>query len=200
MTTATRCLGLAGFLAAALVSMASPTVSNDGSIAVGRHTVYGADQSAIPKIEHADALFASAALRLPDLEIHVRPNFAACDGLGGRFRVADSGPRVELCSGLQFTVFHEFAHAWAHYNLSDETRQTFVELHGLPSWNDPDTPWARRGTEVAAETIARALLDRPLPDWQQVAAAQLDAGYRLLTGTTSPRFAAAIRSARNGNA
>lgn len=197
MTTVTRTARLAGLLAVALISMASPTGSDGGSITVGRHTVYGADQSAIAKIEHADAVFASAGLRLPGLEIHVRPNFAACDGLGGRFNVDGSGRSVELCSGLQFTVLHEFAHAWAHHNLSDETRRDFVELHGLPSWNDPDIPWARRGTEVAAETIAKALLNSPLPDWQQEVAAELDAGYTLLTGTRSPRFAAAVRSAMN---
>ena len=44
--------------------------------------------------------------------------------------------------------------------------------------------------EVAAETIAKGLLERPFPEWQCDEVELLDQGFRLLTGRSSPRFVA----------
>jgi hypothetical protein len=59
------------------------------------------------------------------------------------------------------TMLHELAHAWANEHMTPEHMESFVASKGLDSWNDPDSAWARRGTEHVAETIAWALSDDP---------------------------------------
>jgi len=152
------------------------------------HVVYGADANARDQIAAADAAFHAAGLELPSLEIHVFGNYTGCDGLAGQFNRDGSGLRVDFCSGNSFTVLHEFAHAWEYHHVDDTVRDAFLELHDLASWRSREVPWAERGVEVAAETIAKGLLKRALPTWQCDDAALLDEGYALLTGERSPRF------------
>lgn len=156
------------------------------------HIVHGSDEKNDAQIADADAAFRAAGLELPRLEIYVQDQFVDCDGMGGLFNKDGSGFRVDLCSGLQFTVFHEFAHAWEYHQVDDATRIAFMELHGLDTWRSRNASFAERGIETAAETIAKGLQDHPLPEWQCEHAAALDEGYTLLTGQRSPRFAAAV--------
>jgi hypothetical protein len=162
------------------------------TVAVASHSVYGSDERSRAQIAHADTAFRAAGLGLPNLEIHVHENFTGCDGWAGLFNRDGSGTRVDLCSGTQFTVLHEFAHAWEYRHVDDSARDEFLKLHGLDAWRGHQIPWARRGAEVAAETVAKGLLDRALPEWQCGEALVLDAGFSILTGYRSPRFADAV--------
>lgn len=154
------------------------------------HVVHGSDERSREQIADADAAFRVAGLTLPGLEIHVHENYKGCDGLAGQFSRDGSGLRVDFCSGNSFTVLHEFAHAWEYHNVDDTTRDELVEMHGLETWRSRDVPWAERGVEVAAETIAKGLLERAFPEWQCEEVELLDQGFRLLTGQSSPRFVA----------
>ena len=133
--------------------------------------------------------FREAGLTLPDLNVYFRAERTQCTDHPGVFRAPGT---IDLCLGdnpitglhARLTVLHEIAHAWAHHNLSDEHKERFLHLRGLPSWNDPATPWECRGSEHAAEIIAWALLDQPigmvrLPDNHPD---QLTDAYRVLTG------------------
>ena len=142
------------------------------------------------QIADADAAFRAVGLELPGLEIHVHENYEGCDGFAGQFNRDSSGLRIDFCSGNSFTVLHEFAHAWEYHNVDDTTRDALVEMHGLEAWRSSDVPWAERGVEVAAETIARGLLERAFPEWQCGELELLDQGFQLLTGRSSPRFVA----------
>jgi len=154
------------------------------------HVVHGSDERSHEQIADADAAFRAAGLDLPSLEIHVHENHAGCGGFAGQFNRDGSGLRVDFCSGNSFTVLHEFAHVWEYHNVDDTTRDALVEMHGLETWRSSDVPWEERGVEVAAETIAKGLLERPFPEWQCEEIELLDQGFRLLTGRSSPRFVA----------
>jgi hypothetical protein len=154
------------------------------------HVVHKSDERSREQISAADAAFRVAGLELPDLEIYIHENYAGCDGLAGQFNRDGSGLRVDFCSGNSFTVLHEFAHAWEYHNVDDTTRDALVEMHGLETWRSSEVPWEERGVEVAAETIAKGLLERAFPEWQCEELELLNRGFRLLTGRSSPRFVA----------
>ena len=192
MKTSLHVASAAAIFFTSLIPSASATLGPPAPVTIAPHVVYGSDERSLEQIAYAEAAFQAAGLELPNLEIHVHENFTGCDGWAGLFNRDGSGTRVDLCSGTQFTVLHEFAHAWEYHHVDDATRNQFLELHGLDAWRGRQLPWAQRGTEVAAETIARGLLDRPLPPWQCEEAQVLDAGFALLTSHRSPRFAQAI--------
>lgn len=152
------------------------------------YVVHGADEYAENMIAEGFAAFVATGLELPFLEVHVHENFNGCRGLGGLFNGDGSGLRVDLCSGLYFTVLHEFAHAWEYHNVDDATRGEFLDLHDLDSWRSREVKWPERGVEVAAETIANGLLERDLPERHCDDLDLLDRGFTLLTGQTSVRF------------
>lgn len=152
------------------------------------HAIHGADERSRDQIADAEAAFRAAGLELPDLEIFVHGTFLDCDGMAGLFNRDGSGLRVDWCSGHPFTVLHEFAHAWEYHNVDDGNRAEFLELYGLSSWRGRDVPWAQRGAEMAAETIAQGLLALPFAEWRCNEILLLDEGFRLLTGHSSPRF------------
>lgn len=174
---------------AAIHTQPTPTESADG-VPVGIHRVHGADEEAMRRIETALTAFQDAGLDLPQLSIRVHDDLEGCDGLAGSYRRNATGEQINLCSLLHpdFTVLHELAHAWEAHAVSDTTRTTFLELHGLNTWWGPEARWEERGGEQAAETIAKGLLDRPYPAIQLDAIDLLETGYQLLTGNHSPRY------------
>jgi len=93
-------------------------------------------------------------------------------------------------------LLHELGHAWAHTHTSEAQQAGYVFAAGLESWNHPDSAWARRGFEHAADTIAWAMLEEPItlltPDGP---IAQRNAAYHLLTGDDAPRLVDAGRNA-----
>ncbi len=113
-----------------------------------------------------------------------------CHGHVGYFTNPDAGPRIDLCLGYfdsklgnhlrHKLVLHELGHAWAHSQLTDTTRQAFMDLRGAKSWNGSETNHAARGTEKAADTIMSALH----PD--EPASADVLCGYETLTGRLIP--------------
>lgn len=183
--------------ASVVLATVTPTVGTVGDpfsdAAHLPHVVHGSDERSQEQIADADAAFRIAGLKLPDLEIHVHENYAGCDGFAGQFNRDGSGLRVDFCSGNSFTVLHEFAHAWEYHEVDDTTRDALLEMHGLEAWRGRDIPWAERGVEVAAETIAKGLLERAFPEWQCEDVELLEQGFRLLTGRSSPRFVAGRR-------
>ncbi len=54
----------------------------------------------------------------------------------------------------RLVMLHELAHVWLEAHVDEPLRRAFVEFVGVEAWNDHLDPWARRGMEVAANTIA----------------------------------------------
>ena len=194
MNAATRTLPLIAWLIGA-ITMPLPSTPRETGIELGIHTVYGADERTLDQITFANEAFEAAGLILPSLTIHVHPDSEGCDGFRGKFNTDGSGRRVDLCLGLQFTVLHEFAHAWERHTVEDSTRTASLTSYCLNAWNEHDAKWRLRGIEVAAGTIAKGVLSDPLKVWEVGDADVLDAGYQLLTGTRSLRFAGEVSGA-----
>ena len=98
------------------------------------------------------------------------PRVDFCQGTGG----LAAGSAVSLCfnpwvgctdtsctSGnplAKATALHELGHVWMA-NLTKATQHRFTEQAGLARWADTTDPWSERGVELAAATIAWALMD-----------------------------------------
>ena len=194
MNTATRTLLRTLVMFTLLSQLAAQAFVDDGSVAVGAHTVYGADVDAIDRIATAIRAFEDAGLLLPRVTIHVHENLVPCGGQGGLFYVEESDRTIDLCSKLPLTILLELAHAWSSEFLLAETEQRFLDLHSITTWNDHDFPRTERGAEVVADTIAKGLQETPLPSWYEETAEILDEGFLLLTGFRSERYASAVES------
>lgn len=156
------------------------------------HTFDFRTQADAALTEWALSRFEQAGLALPPLVIAFHDNKQPCDGYFGFYR-STTPARVDIC-GFNWdrflmkpkaTLLHELGHAWAHYTLTDATRQRFLRFRGLTAWSDDDTPWEEQGSEHAAETIAWALMDQDLfmtliRDFDPGTLAQ---AYVLLTGS-----------------
>lgn len=133
------------------------------------------------RVDEAVRRFERAGLSLPDVAVEFSDD--GCLGNLGLFDRNTTPWRVHVCSDLEFVLTHELAHAWAAANLTDDDREAWVELRGLPAWNDPDLHWRERGTEDAAFVLQQVLMTerpRPMsPVWQERSAA-----YEQLTGRT----------------
>ncbi len=129
--------------------------------------------------------FDQAGLDLPPVEIHLHRTDDQCGGHRGTFNPGRM--RIDVCVEAPGVILHELAHAWAHHDLDEATRDAYVAFRGLESWNDPDTPWLRRGSEDAADTVAWALQAPPLSGFiPDGLISQNHEAYRLLTGSTAP--------------
>lgn len=144
--------------------------------------------------EQADRLafavdrFHNAGLPLPDLEVRFSYDQATRNGGMGLFQTEHIPWRITICSQADFVYAHELTHAWELANLTDETRQRFMELRGHLSWADPSVPWSERGVEGVAFIIEQGLLDQPLPAIVSDELASRLAAFELLTGKPSPRL------------
>lgn len=85
-------------------------------------------------------------------------------------------------------LLHELAHAWLNAYADESTQDAFTDLMGLPTWDDTTEPWAFRGIEWAAETLAWGLHDQPVGMFQfgDPSCATLTEGFALLTGHDAP--------------
>jgi hypothetical protein len=148
--------------------------------------IYGADDQFTAVIESAIDRFDGVGLTLPELRIYHHSDPSGCPGATAQFNQDGSGTRVDLCTQVGYTLLHELAHAWEYHTMSDETRQAYLEITGLPTWADPEVGWADRGIERAATTIAWGLLETPITN----SAAFVDElrSFELLTGIASPRI------------
>jgi hypothetical protein len=135
--------------------------------------------------------FDQAGLELPPLSLSFHDDRAACEGNFGYYR-SGAPASVDLC-GFNWdrflitpkkTLLHELAHAWAYQALDSETRNRFLDLRGLDTWQDNSVSWKEHGTEHAAEVIAWGLMDEELflTSISGTESPQLAEAFVLLTG------------------
>jgi hypothetical protein len=122
-----------------------------------RVTVYADKDRSHRLVEWALDRYDQAGLAVPATDVYFHPNRQGCEGYDGIHTITAGKHRIDVCvldqRSRERTILHEFAHAWAHTNLTDDTRQTFLAKRGLETWHDSDTEWEDRGTEHAAEII-----------------------------------------------
>jgi len=138
--------------------------------------------------------FADAGLDLPTIDVEVGEDRDDCGGNTAIAVHTTSTPRIVLCMSStasnvveKRTVLHEMAHIWARAHVDSATRDAFIAMRGVPSWDD-EPRWDLRGSEHAAEIITWALMDGEI---QLLTLAEHDptslaAGYELLTGSLPP--------------
>lgn len=132
--------------------------------------------------------FDAAGLTLPDLTVNLGTDPAVCGGALGSFSTRSEPWQITICNEHVTPVYlHELAHAWTRRHLNDTTREAFMELHGLTTWNDPRTPWRDRGMERAAIVIQLGLEDPGHPTRERRVRDRL-LGFELLTGISPPRL------------
>ena len=185
-------------IALLVVTPSAPDASHDEPIASMSASpstaVTGSDGIQDDMVTWALGRYERAGLGLPTLVVEFADGRDAC---GGNTAVAVHGgtPRIVMCTRgadtpdvvVKRTLLHEIAHIWARESIDTTTRQAFLALRGLASWDDAAS-WAERGSEQAAEIVTWALMDRELtmltiPGHDR---AQLAEGYELLTGTRVP--------------
>ncbi len=80
---------------------------------------------------------------------------------------------------------HELAHAWMDQHLTPEVIDQCQTATSMPTWFDPEHAWGDRGIELAAETIAWAMMDGPVrvnPKLGPHTCDDLAQYYEILTG------------------
>ena len=141
------------------------------------------------RLEEATGLFKTEGLHLPALIVEFSDTTDACLGNAGIYLAASrhealSTDMIAICGRIRLDLVHELAHAWEHHNVTDDTRQAFLDRWGLESWRDRNVDWHERGIEKAANTVAFGLV----VDWATDDANILRfvCGYELLTGQGIP--------------
>jgi len=105
--------------------------------------------------------FVSVSMELPDLVFRLHDDFVGCDGHHGLYRREGDVAVIDFCSDREILLFHEVGHAWEQFTLNDDDRDAFLETAGAEGWQDAEIEHDRRGAEIAADSIAYALLSRP---------------------------------------
>jgi hypothetical protein len=145
--------------------------------------VTGATPQQLSLARWAVGRFEMAGLEPPALEIAFHGDPSGCQGHMGWAR---SG-RVDVCTVLanemsRRNLLHEMSHIWLDQNVGARTRDRFLDLRGLRSWNSSWDPWQLRGFEQGAElmawTLGNRVLSAQIPD---NAPSQVAAGFKLLT-------------------
>lgn len=87
-------------------------------------------------------------------------------------------------------LLHELAHGWLSAYVDAARQDSCVALMDLPTWDDTSWPWARRGIEWAAETLAWGLHDDPVGMFVfgDPSCPTLTDGFGLLTGREPPHI------------
>jgi hypothetical protein len=136
-------------------------------------------------------LFEEAGLQLPPMQfVYHGDDQGPCSGWHGAHRHVDGRSTIDICTSVSGNVtgalvLHETAHAWAAYELSDDRKADFQSLRGWTYWsNHQEADWHENGSEQAAEMMVWGLIDRPagIITINNHSCADLDAGYRALTG------------------
>ncbi len=167
---------------------ASP-ISAAISVELDGATVYAENEAQIEIVEWSLQRYADQGLELPHVTIEMR-SIGKCpthDGrqLSGSLAVVDGEYRIKVC-GERRTLLHELGHVWDKHNMTDGDRSEYMELRGLDSWRHD--VWHLAAGEHVAETMTWALDSIYLPPSRipNNSAAELAAGYELLTGTPAP--------------
>jgi hypothetical protein len=99
----------------------------------------------------------------------------------------------EACTQMRtwprIATLHELAHVWMADHVARERQSRFVEAARLPTWANVRHPWHERGVELAAATIAWALMSEPTQMSESLtprSCARLSELYSLLTDRAPP--------------
>jgi hypothetical protein len=150
--------------------------------------VSGATPEQVALARWAVGRFEVAGLRPPVVEIAFHGDALGCEGHMGWAR---SG-RVDVCTVLanemsRRSLLHEMSHIWLDQNLGIGTRNAFLRVRGLSTWNSSRDPWGLRGYEQGAEIMAWELGDRILsPQIPDNEPEKLEIAYGLITGHQAP--------------
>jgi hypothetical protein len=157
-------------------------------------TIVGGTPEQVALVAEAVDRFESVGMDLPAADIYLHGSRSSCTSYRyqGVFNLDGSTRRVDICNAKLITVVHELAHLWEHHNVSDDVRQALMDLNGAVEWQSLDVDWDERGIEIAAETIAKGLIEQPMVRAQLEDAPLLAESFRLITGVDSPRFADAV--------
>jgi len=108
------------------------------------------------QVEDALDSFADAGMALPDLVIRFWDDKASCDNHEGVFRTTTWA--IDICSELPFVLPHEMGHAWEQANLSDASRDTYMETYGFEFWQTGTTVRNEQAIEDVAFVIQLVIL------------------------------------------
>ena len=176
-----------------------------GKVKVGNSfvAVFNSTPSLDRLLQWGQGRFQDAGLPGPELQeiTFLSPEADLCNGIHG-LALADElilcldEERACLddgCAGWRawsrVAVLHELAHSWIDQHVASETATAFTGMAGLPTWSSPAQPWGRRGVELAAETIAWALMDESYRINTKLgphSREELSDLYVLLTGQSPP--------------
>ena len=196
MDTATRTLAnrIALIVCLALAALA---FGSRAPVAAARPMVIsGATAAEERQVDWAFHRYSEGGLtHMPPLEVFLHRDHDACNGGIGLYY---SG-RIDLCTKSSSEPYqrkfalHEMAHAWAETNVDARTRERFMDVRGIASWNDRAEAWKERGTEQSAEIIAWGLGEGEIAPLlpTPVDAETLASLYELLTGRAPITLAAA---------
>lgn len=146
--------------------------------------IHNADDIQMSQVAWALDRFEQAALTLPAIELTFHDGAGPCHGHPGLYRRRGQVAHIEICSPTNHTILHELAHAWEGASVSQAARDQFADHWGVDNWNDHSVPWADRGTERAADTVAFVL--EGLPERPTAQLLRFVCGYSLLTGKSLP--------------
>jgi hypothetical protein len=149
------------------------------------------DEADVALARWAFERFEQAGLELPVLSLSFHDDRAACEGNFGYYH-SGAPATVDIC-GFNWdrflvtpkkTLLHELGHAWIYQTTDSVTRNRFLELRGLDTWQGNSVSWEEQGTEHAAEVIAWGLMDEELflTSIGGTKAPQLAEAFALLTG------------------
>ncbi|MFV1961716.1 MAG: hypothetical protein ACC658_07760, partial [Acidimicrobiia bacterium] len=79
-----------------------------------------------------------------------------CENHEGVFRTATW--TIDICSELAFVLPHEMGHAWERANLSDASRNTYMEAYGFDFWQAGTTVRNEQAIEDVAFVIQLVIL------------------------------------------
>ncbi len=111
-------------------------------------------------LEWARSRFEAVGLTYPTVRVVFHGGLADCEQRVGKYDASTS--TVHLCRLQKRDVLHEFSHAWADQEMTDDERLRFQRFRGLETWGSPDVEWSERATEHAAEVLTWALMDENL--------------------------------------
>lgn len=125
--------------------------------------------------------FDAAGLDLPPLTITFYESLDDCGGVGGLH-----GPvgEITVCMPTRRMVAHEIAHAWEALNLTDAEREEYQRLWDAPTWGSHEFEWQDRAIELAANTVAFAVLNDDADPYDQIRSYLCT--YETLTGFPLP--------------
>jgi hypothetical protein len=152
-------------------------------------TIVNASAEQAGRVRRAIGLYGQIGLELPDLQVVFSSHDADCGGATGLFTTDTAPWRITLCSlEVGNVVEHELAHAWERANVSEPTRDEFMEKNGYTVWRSHDVPWNERAVEGVAVVIQQGISGLPLPPALGSEATHRLQSFELLTGLADPRL------------